>query len=224
MIDWSGYELISGAASTRSSGRPPVRMAPARRGVQGPLARAAAAHDDARPPDDGADADPHRLRGVRGRRAVDSRLSSSCSSASASSSRSSAGRRDRHQSAARVGRAAHRARRARRPPRRGGPGVALPRLAIRAYPRRYESRWTAPMARSCASGRSGPRTTARRGLPPRALAGDRLSPLPHQPRFDERTAHERLIRICFLDYDRELALVAEHDRAGDGRRSSGSRA
>jgi acetyltransferase len=27
--------------------------------------------------------------------------------------------------------------------------------------------------------------------------------------FDERTAHRRLIRICFLDYDRELALVAE---------------
>jgi acetyltransferase len=27
--------------------------------------------------------------------------------------------------------------------------------------------------------------------------------------LDERTAHERLARICFLDYDRELALLAE---------------
>ncbi len=27
--------------------------------------------------------------------------------------------------------------------------------------------------------------------------------------FDERTAHERLVRICFLDYHREMALVAE---------------
>jgi acetyltransferase len=27
--------------------------------------------------------------------------------------------------------------------------------------------------------------------------------------FDERTSHERLVRICFLDYDREIALVAE---------------
>ena len=35
--------------------------------------------------------------------------------------------------------------------------------------------------------------------------------------LDARTAHERLIRICFLDYDRELALVAEHV-ADDGRR------
>ncbi|MGB5631610.1 MAG: GNAT family N-acetyltransferase, partial [Waterburya sp.] len=25
-----------------------------------------------------------------------------------------------------------------------------------------------------------------------------------------RVAHERLTRICFIDYDRELALVAEH--------------
>ncbi len=28
--------------------------------------------------------------------------------------------------------------------------------------------------------------------------------------LSERTAHERLIRICFTDYDREIALVAEH--------------
>ncbi|MFH1475481.1 MAG: GNAT family N-acetyltransferase, partial [Chloroflexota bacterium] len=34
--------------------------------------------------------------------------------------------------------------------------------------------------------------------------------------FDERTAHERLIRICFLDYARELALVAEGDHPETG--------
>jgi len=28
--------------------------------------------------------------------------------------------------------------------------------------------------------------------------------------LSQRTAHERLTRICFNDYDRELALVAEH--------------
>jgi len=27
--------------------------------------------------------------------------------------------------------------------------------------------------------------------------------------LDQRTAHERLTRICFIDYDREMALVAE---------------
>jgi acetyltransferase len=33
-------------------------------------------------------------------------------------------------------------------------------------------------------------------------------------RLDERTAHERLIRVCFTDYDRELALVVERDAPG----------
>jgi acetyltransferase len=36
----------------------------------------------------------------------------------------------------------------------------------------------------------------------------------HQTSFDQRTAHERLTRVCFIDYDRELALVAE--RPGQG--------
>ena len=29
-------------------------------------------------------------------------------------------------------------------------------------------------------------------------------------KLDQRTAHERLIRVCFNDYDRELALIVEH--------------
>jgi acetyltransferase len=35
----------------------------------------------------------------------------------------------------------------------------------------------------------------------------------HPFKLDERTAHERLIRTCFVDYDREMALVAEARRA-----------
>ncbi|WP_119070895.1 bifunctional acetate--CoA ligase family protein/GNAT family N-acetyltransferase [Rubrobacter indicoceani] len=31
----------------------------------------------------------------------------------------------------------------------------------------------------------------------------------HMMRLDQRTAHDRLTRICFIDYDREMALVAE---------------
>lgn len=31
----------------------------------------------------------------------------------------------------------------------------------------------------------------------------------HLIRLDQRTTHERLIRICFNDYDREIALVVE---------------
>jgi acetyltransferase len=31
--------------------------------------------------------------------------------------------------------------------------------------------------------------------------------------LDQRTTHERLIRVCFNDYDRELALIVERDGA-----------
>jgi acetyltransferase len=33
-------------------------------------------------------------------------------------------------------------------------------------------------------------------------------------KLDERTTHERLVGICFTDYDRELALVVERQPAG----------
>jgi acetyltransferase len=32
-------------------------------------------------------------------------------------------------------------------------------------------------------------------------------------KLTQRTAHERLTRICFIDYDREMALVAERTKA-----------
>jgi acetyltransferase len=34
-------------------------------------------------------------------------------------------------------------------------------------------------------------------------------------KLSQRVAHERMIRICFNDYEREIALVAEH-READG--------
>ena len=37
-------------------------------------------------------------------------------------------------------------------------------------------------------------------------------------KLDMRVAHERLARICFIDYDREMALVAEHRNAITGER------
>jgi RimJ/RimL family protein N-acetyltransferase/Iap family predicted aminopeptidase len=36
--------------------------------------------------------------------------------------------------------------------------------------------------------------------------------------LDQRVAHERLAHICCIDYDRELALVAEQEDAGSGER------
>ncbi len=35
----------------------------------------------------------------------------------------------------------------------------------------------------------------------------------HLMTLDQRTSHERLVRVCFGDYDREIALVAEHQAA-----------
>jgi len=32
----------------------------------------------------------------------------------------------------------------------------------------------------------------------------------HPMKLGQRIAHERLTRICFIDYDREMALVVEH--------------
>jgi acetyltransferase len=35
-------------------------------------------------------------------------------------------------------------------------------------------------------------------------------------RLSQRTAHDRLTRICYIDYDREMALVVEHKKKDDG--------
>ena len=40
----------------------------------------------------------------------------------------------------------------------------------------------------------------------------------HMMNLDQRTAHERLTRICFIDYDREMALVAERTDPESGLR------
>lgn len=87
----------------------------------------------------------------------------------------------------------------------------LPRLAIRPYPTQYVSPWML---------KDGTSVTIRPIRPEdehlmlrfhERLSEDSvyfryLSPL----KLDYRTAHERLIKVCFNDYERELALVAEH--------------
>jgi acetyltransferase len=86
----------------------------------------------------------------------------------------------------------------------------LPRPAIRPYPVQYVSSWKT---------RSGADAVIRPIRPedePLIVAfHDRLSERTVVQRYftaldlNARTAHERLTRICFIDYDRELALVAE---------------
>ena len=86
----------------------------------------------------------------------------------------------------------------------------LPRLAIRPYPVRYVTPWRL---------RDGSPVTIRPIRPEdepllvkfHATLSERsvylryFTPL----KLDQRVAHERLSRICFVDYDRELVLVAE---------------
>ncbi len=92
----------------------------------------------------------------------------------------------------------------------------LPRLAIRPYPHEYQREVTTddgarllvrpvrpedePTAARFQAGLSTETVVARYGTD-RPLA--------------ERTAHERLTRICFVDYDRQFALVAEVQGDGD---------
>ena len=94
----------------------------------------------------------------------------------------------------------------------------LPKLAIRPYPLNYVM---------TASLRDGTKVTLRPIRPEderlivdfhRELSEDSV----RQRYFDfmsldERVAHERLIRICFTDYDREWTTVAEIDGANGKR-------
>jgi acetyltransferase len=94
----------------------------------------------------------------------------------------------------------------------------LPRPAIRPYPAEYT--WTE-------RARDGAAFTIRPIRPDdepllvafhRALSDESVRLRYFHPfRLDERTTHERLIRTCFVDYDREMALVAE-TRSSSGQR------
>lgn len=91
---------------------------------------------------------------------------------------------------------------------------ALPRSAIRPYPSQYVSEWQA-----------GDMKFTIRPIKPddEPLVVEFHHELSdqsvylryfHPVKLDVRVAHERLIQKCFIDYDRELALVAEHSDGG----------
>jgi acetyltransferase len=94
----------------------------------------------------------------------------------------------------------------------------LPRLAIRPYPRKYAGTCTCKNGEVLQVRPIRPedeplvvefhRTLSEETVFQRYLAHLGLS---------ERTAHERLIRICFVDYHREMALVAERADPVTGR-------
>jgi len=93
----------------------------------------------------------------------------------------------------------------------------LPKLAIRPYPSRYVSTWTM---------KDGAEVLIRPIRPEdepmmvkfHATLSERSVYLRyfHLMNLSQRVAHERLTRICFIDYDREMALVAERRNPASG--------
>ena len=89
----------------------------------------------------------------------------------------------------------------------------LPRLAIRPYPVQYVSSWTMKNGREVMI-----RPIRAEDEPQMVKFHESLSDHSiylryfQQVKLSTRTAHERLVRVCFLDYDREIGLLAEiHD-------------
>jgi len=86
----------------------------------------------------------------------------------------------------------------------------LPRLAIRPYPAQYASAWTS---------KGGMAVTIRPIRPEdeplmvqfhATLSEESVyTRYFHFIQYNQRVAHERLTRLCFIDYDREMALVVE---------------
>ena len=94
-----------------------------------------------------------------------------------------------------------------------GPEVTLeqvPKTAIRAYPTRYVAPWTMKDSTAVTIRPIRPEDEP-------AMVGfhETLSERTvylryfHLMNLEQRTQHDRLTRICFIDYDREMALVAE---------------
>ena len=94
----------------------------------------------------------------------------------------------------------------------------LPRPAIRPYPIEYVSRWMM---------RDGSEVTIRPVRPEdeglmvefHKILSDGTVYLRYfqMQRLDSRVAHERLVRKCFLDYDREMALVVDRLNPDSGK-------
>jgi len=95
------------------------------------------------------------------------------------------------------------------------PDEALPRSAIRPYPTQYVQPWTMkngiPLLIRPIRPEDEPLLVHfHEKLSERSVYLRYFQPL----KLSQRIAHERLTRICFIDYDREMALVAVHRDAG----------
>jgi len=101
-----------------------------------------------------------------------------------------------------------------------GPDITedrLPRLAIRPYPAQYATEWTSKTSMAVAIRPIRPEdeplivkfhsTLSEESVYMRYF---------HFINYNQRVAHERLTRLCFIDYDREMALVVERNDPATG--------
>jgi acetyltransferase len=93
----------------------------------------------------------------------------------------------------------------------------LPKLAIRPYPLKYVKAWTTPKGEAVNIRPIRPEDEPLLVKFHETLS-DRSVYLRYLTNLDysERVAHQRLARICFNDYDREMALVAECEDCNGG--------
>ena len=96
------------------------------------------------------------------------------------------------------------------------PERELPRPAIRPYPLVYVSQerladGTQVTIRPIRPEDETALVRFHRGLSERSVGSRYLQQLP----LDQRIKHERLLRVCFIDYDRQMALVVERTGKGD---------
>jgi acetyltransferase len=87
----------------------------------------------------------------------------------------------------------------------------LPRPAIRPYPTQYARPHRLPdgtevLVRPIRPEDEGMLVAFHARLGEASVRERYLGPL----KLDQRTTHERLVRVCFSDYDRDIALVVEH--------------
>jgi len=90
------------------------------------------------------------------------------------------------------------------------PEAALPRPGIRPYPVQYVGPWKMRDGRQVTIRPIRPEDEAlmpdfHRAISERSVYFRYF----HAAKLDQRVAHDRLLRMCFLDYDREIALLAD---------------
>jgi len=89
---------------------------------------------------------------------------------------------------------------------------SLPRLAIRPYPLHYAQPWTLPAGTPVMLRPIRPEDEPLMVQFHHTLSDESVYfRWLHMLGLSQRIAHERLIDICFLDYDREMALVVDYD-------------